>query len=195
MKKTIIGLFIFFSLLVASVPCAHASFFDMVVESSWDSNTHFYQYTLSYPSYTYNPSDMRGISHWWLEVNCSHASIDEDSIYGYSIIDGQQYDWDPEFGQNLGQVGDYDDWVIKWETPEDIEIDKTAGTVIGYFGFYSSQPPVTGNWGGKGGTYFSNGTTQRPMSQHGNTTPEPTTLALFGISLFGFKIFKRREVK
>jgi hypothetical protein len=161
------------------------------------TDSYDYEYALYYSDYDNRYYKMRDISHWWLEINCGHSSIDPNSIYGYSEIEGEQVDWVFEFDDNLAQVGGYTDWVIKWEAEDEngdsIEPPKGAGDFIGYFGFHSTQPPVDGYFGGKGGLLFTSDTTCVPMSTHGNNNiPEPVSISILGILLAGLPIFKRK---
>ncbi len=193
MKRVfIIVLYLFIILGIADISYASSPripIFDIDVHSNV-TDSYDYQYTLSYPNYAPLIFNMKGISHWWLEINCAHSSIDRDSIYGYSILNDVQYDWMMEFAQGVGEVGGYTDWVIKWDVPDDIpggELPKDPGATIGYFGFHSFQPPVTGYWGAKSDSKFDTGETQMP-----NCVPEPATMLLLGIGIFGFSTARKR---
>ena len=173
----------------ASPPIPQIPIFEVVVDVNV-SDYYDYQYTLKYSDYPPLPCNTKGISHWWLEVSCAHSSI--DTIYGYSIIDNTQYDWIVDFNPNLGGVEGYTDWVIKWDLPDNIpggELPKDPGATIGYFGFHSFQPPITGNWGAKGSSYFATGETLVPQC-----IPEPATMLLLGIGVFGFSIRKSKNL-
>ena len=191
-KKITTGILLCFAVVLFQVSFLYAtppiSYIDVSVNANTSDN-YDYAYTLYYGDGVTN----RGISHWWLEINCGHSSIDANSIYGYTMLDDVRYDWDPEFNHDLGQVGGYTDWVIKWNTPEDFpDIPKTSGTLIGYFGFYSTNAPTSGNWGAKGGTAFDYGTTLVPSCEP-SVTPEPASMLLLSAGLLGLGVLRRRK--
>jgi len=199
MKKiSAICLYLLFALVIANTSYAVPPIvFEFEIQSNV-TDSYDYDYILSYTNYDPGQNSMRGISHWWLEINCAHPSIDEGSIYGYSMLGDVRYDWDMEFAPGLGEVGGYTDWVIKWSAEDEfgnaIEPPKDPGALIGYFGFHSSQPPVIGNFGGKGGIYYDAGQTQIPRSTH-DIIPEPATLSLLSLGMLGFGFARRKKRK
>ncbi|MCQ9208677.1 MAG: PEP-CTERM sorting domain-containing protein [Omnitrophica bacterium] len=205
MKKIgiiIIGL----SLCLLYTSSAHAicQYFDIdIVGTATPTNgSWLYTYTLSIVTEGYDGCTFKEMSHWWLELP-EHKI---DSLSGFDPT-ASDTDWTETKGDDLdallilttlGNTFDGKHFGVKWNVEDLGDPDDPFIT----YSFISTHSPVGGGdnpdegaytWFAVDGVGFEDyGATVGPNGPNG-VIPEPTSLMLLGMGLFGFGGMRKRK--